>query len=307
MSFINRLKKNHRHLSKWARKQNIEAYRIYDRDIPEFPYIIDVYQDFAIVWLRLQPIDLEKGEDYHQNLIEEGLKELGIQTSKVIFKERRKQTRDDRYQKENTRKLCRQVKEGELLFETNLSDYLDTGLFLDHRNWRLDFSKRDLKGIKALNLFCYTGSLSVALAKAGAKVLSSDLNKNYLEWAKRNFLLNGLSLNDHQFVAKDSLTLIKDLDDDQESFDLIVIDPPSFSTSKKFKGTWDIQRDHIFLLSACRDLLKDGGELFFSTNLRNFKLDERIEGFKETTFQTIPQDFHDKKIHKSFYFKKVQS
>ncbi len=304
MALLNRLKKNHKHLSKWARRQNIGAFRLYDRDIPEFPYIIDIYNDKAVVGLRLQKIDQEKEKKHNLTLLYEALDQLGYTENKRFIKERRIQDKGERYEKSDSKKSVNEtVNEGELQFQVNLTDYLDTGLFLDHRPWRKEFSQKNLDNKKALNLFSYTCSLSVALAKAKAHVTSNDLNPHYLKWGQENFLLNELDPQKHSFVEKDCLQFVKDLK--EESFDLIVVDPPTFSISKKFKGTWDIQRDHYFLIKECWQALKKGGELFFSCNLRDFKLDSGINYLNETTFKTIPQDFHDKKIHHSFYGKKV--
>ena len=297
----NRLKKNFKHLSKWARRQGIEAWRLYDRDIPEYPYIIDIYKDKAVVWLRLEKIDQEDSRKGHLQELHDSLNELGFPKESCFIKERKKQERHDKYQKEDNKSYTKIIKEWDLSFEVNLSDYLDTGLFLDHRPWRQKLSSLELKGKKALNLFCYTGSLSVALEKAGAHVTSVDLSPHYLEWAKRNFKLNHGKVQNHQWHCMDCLQFIKDLGE-KELFDIIVIDPPSFSVSKKFKGTFDVERDHVFFLTKAIHHLSPGGKLFFSTNLRTFKLSDTLVGFKETTSATIPQYFHDKKIHKSYEF-----
>lgn len=299
MALYNRLKKNHKHLSKWARRQNIGAFRLYDRDIPEFPYIIDIYNDKAVVGLRLQKIDMEEGKKENLTLLYQALDELGYTKEKRFIKKRRVQEKGDRYEKEAEKKVTEIIQEGDLKFLVNLSDYLDTGLFLDHRPWRQNLRESDLAGKKALNLFSYTCSLSVAMAKAKAKVTSNDLNPHYLDWGKENFKLNDLRPGDHSFVEEDCLQFVKDLKD--ESFDIIVVDPPTFSISKKFKGTWDIQRDHYFLIKECWRALKPKGTLYFSCNLRDFKLDDGLPFLVETTSKTIPQDYHDKKIHHSFF------
>lgn len=303
MSLVNRLKKNAKHIGKWARKNNVEAYRLYDRDIPEYPYIIDIYKEEVVIWLRLQEIDYSDKREGHLDELEDALLELNFPKGKRFLKKREVQNKDKKYRKQENRKILRTIQEGDFQFEVNLSDYLDTGLFLDHRPLRKIISEKNLKGKKALNLFSYTCSISVAMAKAGAKVTSVDLSPNYLDWGERNFELNGLSPEKHIFIESDCLEYIKEAKAD--TFDLIVIDPPTFSTSKKFKGTWDVQRDHLFVLHKCMDALAPGGELYFSTNLRGFKLDESlVPHYKEISFQTIPQDFHDKKIHKSFLFTK---
>lgn len=305
MVLQNRLKKNIKHLSKWARKNNLEAYRLYDRDIPEYPYIIDLYKDEAVVWLRLEDIDLSEKRKNHLTELYDSLNQLGFDERKRFIKKRKKQEKENQYVKEKQLKKIRTIKEGELSFEVNLSDYLDTGLFLDHRPLRQDLSKENLSNKKALNLFSYTCSLSVSLAKAGAHVTSVDLSPHYLDWGIRNFDLNGINPKDHNFYEEDCIEFLKDESSNRPGFyDIIIIDPPTFSVSKKFKGTWDVQRDHLFVLHKCMDCLAEGGTLYFSTNLRTFKLDESLKAYKDISFSTIPQDFHDKKIHQAFRFQK---
>ena len=302
MSLNNRLKKNKKHLGKWAKRNNFDAYRLYDRDIPEYPYIIDIYGDLVVVWLRLEEIDLSEKRKGHAIELENSLYELGFKKNQCIFKKRIIQQQNQKYQKEKSKEIIRTVREGELLFEVNLSDYIDTGLFLDHRPLRGLFSEEDHKNKKVLNLFSYTCALSVALAKSGAQVTSVDLSQNYLDWGKRNFSHNGIAPTFHKFVPSDCLEFIKNCS--FESYDTIVVDPPTFSSSKKFKGTWDVQRDHLYLLHKCMDALRPGGSLYFSTNLRSFTIDSSLSHFKNITYKTIPKDFHDKKIHQSFIFKK---
>ncbi len=301
MAIKQRLLKRHKHLRKWAKRNNITAYRLYDRDIPEYPYIVDLYNDKAVISLRLNDKDIGK-EDHIEELFM-ALAEIGYPRSRCFVKQRKINKGSEQYHKLNKKGVIDIVQEGDLKFEVNLSDYLDTGLFLDHRNWRTEFLNTDLKGKKVLNLFCYSGSLSCALAKAGAQVTSVDLNPNYLDWGERNMELNGINPGDHHWVEMDCLEYLKELDE-REFFDYIIIDPPSYSVSKKFKGTWDIQRDHVFLLSQAHKHLKDWG--YFSTNLRSFKIDSSLEerlGITETTQFTIPEDYHDKKIHKSYKWK----
>ena len=298
MSISQRISKRAKHLRKWAKRNQISAYRLYDRDIPEYPYIVDLYNDKAVISLRLDDKDI--GKEHHIEELFAALKEQGIAKNRCFIKERKVNKGSEQYHKLNQREVLDIVQEGPLQYEVNLSDYLDTGLFLDHRNWRTRFSQMDLKGKTALNLFCYTGSISSALAYAGAKVTSVDLNPNYLDWAKKNMNLNHIDPSQHEWVASDCLEYLKDLDKDRK-FDFIVLDPPSYSVSKKFKGTWDVQRDHIYLISQAAKHLTQTG--FFSTNLRSFKIDQSISErlkLKETSFATIPEDFHDKKIHKSY-------
>jgi 23S rRNA (cytosine1962-C5)-methyltransferase/23S rRNA (guanine2445-N2)-methyltransferase / 23S rRNA (guanine2069-N7)-methyltransferase len=300
MAIEQRLAKRYKHLRKWAKRNQISAFRLYDRDIPEYPFIVDLYNDKAIIYLRLNDKDI--GKEHHIEELFQGLDKLGFPKRNCFVKSRKVNKGSEQYQKLAKKNIIEKVSEGPLQFEVNLSDYLDSGLFLDHRNWRSQFLDQNLTGLKALNLFCYTGSISSALAKSGAQVTSVDLNPNYIEWAKRNMILNNIDPQDHHWHVGDCLEFLKECEDEnKERFDIIVIDPPSYSVSKKFKGTWDIQRDHVFLLSTAHKLLKKTA--YFSTNLRSFKLDESIAerlSIRETTQKTIPEDYHDKKIHKSF-------
>jgi len=305
VSILNRLKKNQKYLSKMAKRQNISAFRLYDRDIPEFPNIVDLYNDYAVVALRMKAIDEEESKKENHKEFLEALDELGYPNPKRIVKKRVKTDASEQYTKNKTKPLLLEVSEGSMRFKVNLTQYLDTGLFLDHRPWRKKFSESNLSGKRYLNLFSYTGSLSVALAKAGACVTSVDLSSPYLEWAKENFTLNGLNPEEHSFIADDCLNFLKDHED--ATFDGLIVDPPTFSVSKKFKGTFDVDRDHAFLLRQANRLLKPGGLGYFSNNLRSFKIapdiSERL-ALKDITFQSIPEDFHDKKIHQAFSWTK---
>jgi len=314
MSLANRLKKSFKHKSKWAKREDIHAWRLYDRDIPEYPFIIDLYyftesRPFAFVWKRFQKIDIEKDQESNLIAIKETLLELGIDSQNIIIKERTpqgNQTANTKYQKLDHKGEKLKIAEKELTFLINPYDYLDTGLFLDHRPLRQHLRKKDLRGLKALNLFCYTGSLSIALARAGAEVTSVDLNPNYLDWTKENFKANDIDQKKHQFIEADCLSYLQEAEPYQ--FDIIIIDPPSFSVSKKFHGNLDIDRDHPFLLKAVHSLLVNGGEAYFSTNLKKFKLDPSLEQdigkVSSLNHWSIPKDFHDQKIHHSFHWVK---
>ncbi len=299
MSILNRLNKNLKRNRKWARRSHYEAWRLYDRDIPEYPYIIDIYGDHVVVWLRLEKIDYEEKRAGHIDELYDALDTLGFPEDKRFIKQRKIQEIGNKYQKEAEANFTKIIKEGELSFEVNLSDYLDTGLFLDHRPWRQHFLELELLDKKALNLFCYTGSLSVSLARSGAQVTSVDLSPHYLQWAKRNFAHNQIEERKHHWHEGDCLSYIREVKSD--SYDIVIIDPPSFSVSKKFRGTFDVQRDHSFLIKEAIRVAKDNAEIYFSTNLRNFKLDVEFSKFQNTSAKTIPQDFHDKKIHQSYY------
>jgi len=301
----NRLKKNYKHLSKWARKNNIEAYRLYDRDIPEYPYIVDIYKDHAIIYQRLNQ-DIDENKAHHKDELISALGTVcSLEPEKIIVKERAKQQGQNQYDKLDKKKSVFHVQEGDYKFAVNLHDYLDTGLFLDHRPLR-----KEMKTLAAdkdfLNLFCYTASLSVAAAKANAKTTSVDLSNTYIDWAKENFAANDISLKSHDFISQSALTYLEDAVREGKKWDLIFLDPPTFSNSKKMSGTFDVLRDQIFLVDYCMRLLKPGGILLFSNNKRGFKLDEKLlERYlvKDITSKTIPQDFRDKKIHVCFEIK----
>lgn len=304
----NRLHKNLKHKKKWAKRHHIEAFRLYDREIPEYPYIVDLYRDCAVIWLRLESIDLSPEKEKHQEELYAFLDEIQIPPNKRFIKKRKKQNFSEQYEKHNDASFHLIVEEDDLKFKTNLSDYLDTGLFLDHRPLRKLLRAAPLKNLKALNLFCYTGSLSVALAKAGAEVTSVDLSQTYLDWAQENFKLNNIPTRVHEFLNGDCLKFLKE--EKPFQYDIVIADPPTFSRSKKFYGTWDVERDQSFLLRSLHGLLKDGGTGYFSTNKRDFK--ESLEVFdqlslKDISFQTIPEDFHDKKIHRCFTWQKKES
>ena len=303
MSIENRLQKNFKHLRKWAKRRGISAYRLYDKDIPEYPYLVDIYNEYAIVYLKLSKIDLEEKKKHHVDELLSGLDKLGFDEGKRYIKERKVQGDEFRYQKSSRSNHIEHVTENDLLFKVNLSDYIDTGLFLDHRPLRKILLEKDLKNKRVLNLFAYTCSLSVAAAKAGAYVTSVDMSQTYLGWGEENFALNELKVFEHNFINADCLKFIKE---HKEKYDLMIIDPPTFSHSKKMEGTFDVGRDHPFILEACHRLLNYGGEIYFSNNQRDFKLETEY-AFKDITKASIPEDFKDQKIHHLFYYQKDRS
>lgn len=302
----NRLEKNLKKLQPWAERNQIEAYRIYDRDIPEFPFIVDRYNQHFVVYDKSQQIDEEKN---HLPILLTALKNLfQIQDQHIIVKRRQKQKGTDQYQKLDTKNEKIVVKENGVPLYVNLWDYLDTGLFLDHRPMRYHFLKK-AKSKKFLNLFCYTASASVMAAKAGATTCSVDMSKNYLDWARENFKLNQLTEQKHVFIEEDVLQFIElsqSWPDFKASFDTIFLDPPTFSNSKSMKTDFDVERDQDNLISKVMTLLKADGVLFFSNNKRDFKLSAAVEQkykVKNITKDTIPVDFHDQKIHHCFEIK----
>ena len=295
--FDNRLKKVYRILQKQAKQLGVSCYRLYDRDLPEFPLIIDVYGENVLVTEYRSNHRLSE-EDYDRWL-EDSLEVvrhvLAKSEDQLYLKERkRKESRQDQYQKTDDRKEFIEVEEGRLKFLVNLNDYLDTGLFIDHRITR-DMVRKASLGKRVLNLFCYTGSFSVYAAAGGAKsIVSADLSNTYLEWARNNMELNGFSGQQFSCERVDVLQYLPTLE--KESFDLIVLDPPTFSNSKSMKDVLDVQPMHVEMINECLRVLSPGGMLYFSTNARKFELDEpSIKGtVKNITTATTPFDFKGK-------------
>lgn len=296
--FRNRLDKVYRHRSKLARRQGIECYRLYDRDLPEFPLIIEVYGAYVHVAEYIAKHDLD--EEAYEEWMDTSMSVIGevlqVADSHIYCKRReRKMGRRGQYRKFGESRDEIEVKEGGLTFIVNLSDYLDTGLFLDHRLTRARV-REEVEGKRFLNLFCYTGSFTVYAAAGGAvSSVSIDLSNTYIDWAKRNLLINGFDPQAHQYVKGDVLQVLPTLKD--ASFDVIVLDPPSFSNSKMMKDFLDIQQDHVELINLCLSKLLPGGSLYFSTNLRTFRLDAdaiKASSIKDITRATTPFDFEGK-------------
>ena len=299
---INRLGKNLKHQLKWAKRQNLEAWRIYDRDIPQFPFAIDVYGEH----IHLQEYDtgwLMSPED-HQNWLDEVCEAVqfvtGFPKQNIHSKQRARQKGMAQYEKTGAISEDFVIREYGRQFWINLDKYLDTGLFLDHRNTRKKVGDT-AAGKRFLNLFSYTGSFTVYAATGGAVYSETvDLSNTYLDWAKRNFQLNGMDLDKHQIVRADVFQYLADTAKQNKQFDLIVLDPPSFSNSKKMLDILDIQRDQAKLIDGAMNLLAQDGVLYFSNNLRSFTLDDVIVSryaVKDISKFSIPDDFRNKKIH----------
>ena len=299
---VNRLQKNYNHLQKWAKRQQISCYRVYDADLPEYAYAIDIYNDHAVLQEYAAPamIAAHKVErrslDVHQ--VVPGV--LGISPENLVIKQRKQQKGTDQYQRMNQTRRTMVVTEGQAKFKVNLYDYLDTGLFLDHRLLRLKFAQLPPE-TRFLNCFCYTATASVHAALGGALTTNVDLSNTYLTWALDNFRLNQLDPSKHQFIQDDCLTWLKTT---RDRFDVIFLDPPSFSNSKRMNETLDIQRDHESLIRAAAHLLYPGGTLYFSTNFRQFKLSPHIiEEYtvRDMSAETIDIDFkRNPRIHQCF-------
>ncbi len=296
--FRNRLTKVYRHLSKTARRQAVSCYRIYDHDLPEFPFSIEIYEDKVYVaeYKRRHNLSEEAYEDWMKKSLEAIAEVVQIPVENIFTKLRqRKAGRQGQYQKTDFTQSELIVRENGLKFIVNLSDYLDTGLFLDHRITR-KMVQEESAGKRVLNLFAYTGSFSVyAAAGRASKVTTVDLSKTYLNWADRNMKLNGFEGDQFETVHADVLQYLKKAS--PGSYDIIVMDPPTFSNSKRMEDFLDIQRNHVELINDCMKILDDDGVLYFSTNSTKFQLEEKelnASVIKDITKATTPFDFEGK-------------
>ncbi|KAA0875765.1 bifunctional 23S rRNA (guanine(2069)-N(7))-methyltransferase RlmK/23S rRNA (guanine(2445)-N(2))-methyltransferase RlmL [Nitrincola tapanii] len=301
---VNRLQKNRKNLSRWLKKSEIECYRLYDADIPEYAVAIDVYADQVIVQEYQAPahIDQIKAFSRLSDVVLAVSEVLGIPTDEVVLKRRKRQQGTDQYERQDHTENFRTVQEHGCRLQVNLQDYLDTGLFLDHRPVRLKIQQL-AQGKEVLNLFCYTASASVHAARGGAlSTTSVDMSATYLDWAKRNFQLNQFDLKAHKFIREDCLKWLKR--QTAASYDLIFMDPPTFSNSKRMEGVLDVQRDHVELIEDAMRLLRKDGLLIFSNNNRRFKMDyDALAKFeiRDITPSTLDPDFkRNPRIHSCF-------
>lgn len=304
--FANRLQKNAKKLKKWVEKNKIQCYRVYDADMPEYSVAIDVYDNWAHVQEYQAPksVDPEKAKQRLFEVMSAIPTALNISESNVILKQRQRQTGKEQYEKFDQTKHEMIVEEYGCEFIVNLKDYLDTGLFLDHRPVRKLIQDK-ANGVRFLNLFCYTATASVHAGQGGARSsLSVDMSNTYTEWARRNIELNEFSDRNHQVERADCIEWLKQ---SRDKFDLIFMDPPTFSNSKKMADILDIQRDHGELVRLAMARLARGGELIFSNNYRRFVLDEALEqeyDVKNITRETLDPDFdRNDKIHQCYIIK----
>ncbi|HXB91483.1 MAG TPA: class I SAM-dependent methyltransferase [Puia sp.] len=303
--FRNRLTKMFRHTAKLARRQSITCYRVYDHDIPEFPFCIELYEDkvYLAEYRRRHGMTDEEHAVWLESCVPVVSGILEIPDERIYFRQRqRKAGRQGQYEKLASEQEFFTVREAGLSFLINLTDYLDTGLFLDHRITR-GMVRDAARDKRVLNLFCYTGSFSVYAAAGGASHVDSvDLSRTYLNWAEENMKLNSPGLTGT--VPKQPVTNFIQADVKQwldglpaEGYDLVVMDPPTFSNSKRMKDFLDIQRDHVELLNKTLRAMRTGGELYFSTNYRKFQLESEKIGaasVKDITGATTPFDFQGK-------------
>jgi len=319
----NRVKKRLKHLQKWAKRGGFEAFRLYDRDIPEIPLVLDLYGDVISGALYKRPYEKDPAEElvWLESMRQVLSQSLEIAPEKVIIKQRERKRGSNQYEKAADRGFTREVREGQYKFKVNLSDYLDTGLFLDRRALRALIGA-DAGGKRVLNLFCYTASFSVYAAGGGAISTDSvDLSNTYLNWARENFALNKKvtvtftpltatksdSHPENRLIRADVNAFLEHALAARYTWDSIILDPPAFSNSKMARFDFDLQRDYGPLLAACLRLLSPNGTLWFSANARSFRtsaaeLEKALGGAKVTdiTDKIVDEDFKGRKIPKTF-------
>lgn len=298
----NRIRKNYRHVRKWAKRTESNCFRIYDREIHHYPLSIDFYDGRFCVQHFASSRDMDEAPAELAREVNEILCSIfGITLQSIYWRTRIKRERIEQYEKAGESREFFTVLEYGLKFWINLLDYLDTGLFLDHRETR-KLVASEAHGKRLLNLFAYTGSFSIYAAAAGASFTKSvDMSNTYNDWARENLILNSLSLKSNEIVRADCLKFLDEEIRSGSRYDIIVIDPPTISRSKKMDRMFDIQEDYIFLIEKSLKLLLKDGVIFFSTNSRKFSFD--IDHFTscsiaEITDKTIPLDFHQARIHR---------
>jgi len=322
--FANRLKKNLKKMSKWAKQNLITCYRVYDADLPEYAAAVDIYQGEAYrsqitplayipvgeqTWVIVQEYEPPKTIDQHKadqrlaGLLAEIPHVLGVKSEQVFLKIRRKQRSTDQYEKHGDQGRFHSIEEGGCKLLVNFEDYLDTGLFLDHRPIRM-LIQRQAKDKRFLNLFAYTGTATAHAAVGGAKSTTTvDMSNTYINWAKNNMALNKSTGEQHEFIQADCVEWLENEAKQAEirQYDLIFLDPPTFSNSKRMDDVFDIQNDHVKLIKNAVSLLAPDGILYFSTNFRRFKMDTpALSGLtlEDITATTIPEDFsRNPRIH----------
>ena len=302
VDFANRLQKNIKKIEKWAKQQGLDAYRLYDADLPEYNLAVDRYADHIVVQEYAAPknIDENKARQRLLDAVNATLNVTGIETNKLILKVRQKQKGTNQYEKLANKGEYFYVNEYGAKLWVNLTDYLDTGLFLDHRLTRKMLGEM-AQGKDFLNLFAYTGSATVHAALGKAKSTTTvDMSNTYLNWAEQNLLLNDIEGKQHKLIQADCLQWLEKCD---RQFDLIFVDPPTFSNSKRMEDSWDVQRDHIKLMTNLKRILRPNGTIVFSNNKRGFKMDfAKLEELGlsavEISHKTLPLDFErNKQIH----------
>jgi len=309
--FRNRLVKVFRHLGRQAKRLQVSCYRLYDHDLPEFPFRIEFYGDklYVAEYKRRHGLSEEAHDEWLEKSLVIMSEVLDVPGENIFLKLRqRKPGRLGQYQKHDTAGNEWVVEESGLKFIVNLSDYLDTGLFTDHRVTR-QLVKEESRGKIVLNLFAYTGTFSVFAAAGGAaEVLTVDLSNTYLQWAERNMKLNGfVDEKRYRYLRADVIKYLEKVPGSY--FDIIIMDPPTFSNSKRMEGILDIQRDHADLVNRCLEGLKPGGRLYFSTNFTRFRLETekiRTGDVRDITKQTTPFDFEGRMLRYCYLITRQQ-
>ena len=310
----NRLAKQLRHLRGWARAGGITCFRLYERDIPEFPAIVDWYDGDVVAWVyrRTRDETPEQVRAFEDRCEEEILDGLQVPGARLHMKYRgRIADRTEQYDRVDDPGVSKVVEEQGLRFEVNLSDYLDTGLFLDHRKTR-SIIRHYAKGMRVLNLFAYTGSFTVYARAGGALATTTvDMSRTYQDWTRRNLELNGFVPDEsHRLVTADCLQFLEAGPAAGERYDYVVLDPPTFSNSKRMEaGSFAVDRDWPRLLSLASRFLADGGWLYFSTNSRQLRFDDALAppGFevREISARTVPDDFRNRRIHRCWTLRRA--
>lgn len=312
----NRLGKNEKRLRKWARREGVKAFRVYDNDIPEIPLAIELFRetrplggdgeavDCLVLALYERPYDKEAAEEeaWLALMARTSAEALAVPLDRVFLRRRRRQKGLSQYERDRSLGFERKVEEGGLSFIVNFTDYLDTGLFLDHRPTRA-LVRAEAEGRRFLNLFAYTGSFSVYAAAGGAsEVTSVDLSTTYLSWAARNLAINGLENPAHSFVKSDVRAFLAKAAGNGRKWDLIVCDPPTFSNSSSVESDFDVNRQWPDLIAACLGVLAPDGSLFFSSNSRRLRWsDDQVEArVEDLSDSCLPPDFRDRRIRRTW-------
>jgi len=298
--FANRIRKNRKRLARWLKREQVSCYRLYDADMPEYAVAVDIYDGWAHVaeYQAPQGIDPEAAARRLDEVRAALPAALEFPADAIVYKQRRRQRGSEQYQKQDNRGEFISVNEGRARLLVNLSDYLDTGLFLDHRPLRRRLAA-EAKGADFLNLFCYTGSATVHAALGGARSTTSvDLSNTYLAWLRKNLAHNGLDESRNTLVRASCPEWLAQA---TGGYDLVLLDPPSFSNSTAMAESFDVQRDHPALVRAAMAVLRPSGQLYFSNNRRGFRLDPDLQAeyhCEDISGATIDPDFErNPKIH----------
>ena len=310
--FKNRLVKRARHLRRWPTKRGISCFRLYERDIPEIPLVVDRYENYLHIteYERPHDRDLARHRAWLDLMRETAAESLAVPLENTFLKQRRKGDITGQYHKLDNAGKKIVVHEGGLKFLVNFSDYVDTGLFLDHRVAR-KMVMDEAAGKRMLNLFAYTGAFSVYAAAGGAKSTTTvDLSRTYLDWAGENFQVNDLGGQQHQFIASDTIEFLETAAGQRKQYDLVICDPPTYSNSKRTDSDWDVQTGYVSIFEHLKRIVSPQGVVYFSTNFRRFKFDEEfIESlgfeFREISKTSVPEDFRNRRIHRCWRLVRV--